>query len=102
MDIISNIFLHAVALSALAVVALHQILKLKIVPLSFANKYPVPSLIVLSIGASLVATWKTAVQPHSWTDWLVLVATIAVSAALTYRTTIQSWAQLRAMEGSGE
>lgn len=99
MDIISSVFAHAVAVSALAVVALHQILKLKIVPSTFANRYPVPTLIVLSVIASVMAVWKTAVTPHTWTDWLVLVATIAVAAALTYRTTIANWAELRSLEG---
>lgn len=99
MDIISTVFAHAVALSALAVVALQEILKLKLVPLKWANKYPVPTLIVLSILASLVTVWQTTVSPASWTDWLILVGTIAVTAAFTYRTTIANWAELREMEG---
>jgi hypothetical protein len=102
MDIITNTFTHAVALSALAVVALHEILKLKFVPWGFVNKYPVLALILLSIGASAVVAWRTAVQPQTFADWVVLVATTAVTAALTYITTIKNWAQLRAMEGSGE
>lgn len=102
MDIFTNLFAHAVALSALAIVAIQQILKLNLVPLAFANKYPVPTLILLSVGASIVTVLTTPINPHSWTDWLVLGGTIAVTAALTYRTTLKNWTQLRALEGEGK
>lgn len=102
MDLFSTLFAHAVALSALATVGIHQILKLQIIPSEFANKYPVPLLILLSIGTSVVAVWRTALAPKAWTDWLVLVATVAVTAALTYRTTLANWTELRALEGPGK
>lgn len=101
MDILTNLFVHAVALSALAVVAIQQILKLNLVPLAFANKYPVPTLIILSVVASIVTVVTTPLVIQSWTDWLVLASTIAVTAALTYRTTLKNWAELRALEGDG-
>lgn len=100
MDIISTIYAHAVALSALAVVALHQALKFKWIPWAFFNKYPVPGLILLSAGASAVVSWQTDVQPQSWTDWLVLGATIAVTSAITYLATVKNWREVRAMEGA--
>lgn len=95
-----SFFTHAVALSALAVVGVQQFLKLKFVPVSFANKYPVPTNIGLSILASLVAVWRSnAVHPVTWADWLVLVGTVSVTAALTYNQLLKNWAELRATEG---
>lgn len=93
-------FTNATALAALAVVGVQQVLKLKIVPLAIANKYPVPTNIVLSILAALVVTWQTAIQPTTWNEWVVLVATISVVAALTYNMTLRNWTELREMEGA--
>lgn len=98
MDILSSIYLHAVAVSALATVALLQILKLRLFPPTFANKYPVPTLIVLSVAAAIWTVLRSSVAPKTWTDWVVLTGTIGVVAALTYRTTIANWAELREIE----
>lgn len=96
-------FTHTVALAALAVVAIQQVLKLKVIPIAFANRYPVPTLILLSIGASIFVVWQSAVaMPTRWTDWLLLVATTAVVAAITYNNTIKNWVQLRSLEGEGK
>lgn len=99
---ISN-FAHVSGLAALAVVALQQILKLNFVPGAFANRYPVPTNILLSIGAAMIAVWQTnAINPVTWTGWLQLVATIAVVAAIVYNQLIGRWAQLKAAEGEGK
>lgn len=93
-------FTHITALSALAVVAVQQILKLKAIPIGFANRYPVPTNILLSVVAAVVVTWRDLVkQPQSWTDWVLLVATVSVVAAVVYNSTLRNWSQLRAMEG---
>lgn len=100
MDILTSIYLHAVVLSALSVVLLHQILKS--IPSYFtnlANKYPVPALIVLSVGTSAFVVWRGVITaPKAWTDWVILVATVAVTAAITYITTVKNWQQVRALE----
>lgn len=94
-------FTHATALAALAVVVLQQILKFKFVPVNFANKYPVPTNILLSIGAALYVVWQSDVPtPHVWTSWVQLVATISVVAAITYNMLLRNWTELRATEGS--
>ena len=96
-----SFFAHAVALSALAVVGIQQFLKFKFIPVSFANKYPVPTNILLSIGASVVAVWQSnPLHPVSWTDWLLLVATVSVTAALTYNQLLKNWTELRETEGA--
>lgn len=92
-------FTNISALAALAVVAVQQILKLKFIPVAFANRYPVPTLILLSIVAAIIAVWQTPVNPQSWTDWVLLVSTIGVVAAITYNMTLRNWSQLREMEG---
>lgn len=102
MDFLPHFINNVTILSALAVLALHQILKLKFIPIGFANKYPVPTLILLSIGAAAVAVLTTPVTATSWTDWLLLVVTIAVVAAVVYNSTIRNWAELRASEGAPE
>lgn len=90
------------SLAAAGVVLLvQQILKLKIVPLAFANKYPVPTNIVLSIIATLVLV------PVQWSmnniGHLVLqVVTVGVTAAIAYNQLFGKWTELRAMEGSGK
>lgn len=97
-----SFFAHAVALSAIAVVAVHQFLKLNFVPFDFANKYPVPTNIALSILASVYAVWHdNAPQPHSWTDWVLLAATVSVSAAVTYNQLLKNWTELRQTETQG-
>lgn len=95
-------FTEATLLSALAVVAVQQVLKLRIIPLGFANKYPVPTLILLSLGAAAFVVIQQGVVITDWVDWVVLTATIAVIAALTYRTTLRDWQELRSLEGTGK
>jgi hypothetical protein len=95
MDFFTAVTLYAAG----AVLVVQQILKLKIVPLAFANKYPVPTNIVLSIIAAVVATWQTDVQPHTWNQWVAFVGLIAVVAAVAYNQLIGKWAELRSMEG---
>lgn len=91
---------HVTALSGLAVVAIQQILKLKVVPVSFANRYPVPTLILLSILTSIFIVWRELVAaPASWTDWVLLVVTVGIVAAFTYNNTVRNWTEVRASEG---
>lgn len=92
-------FTHVTALAALSVVGVQQILKLKVVPNGFANRYPVPTLIILSIIASVIAVAQTPVNADAWTDWVLLVGTVAVVAAITYNMTLKNWSELRELEG---
>jgi hypothetical protein len=94
-----DIINQATIITALATTGILQLLKLRIVPTNFVNKYPVPSLLVVStLSAVLITAWNW-VNPTGWKDWVVMVAVIAVSAALTYRTTLQNWTELRSLEG---
>lgn len=83
-------FAQITALAALSVVAVQQILKLNAIPVYFANKYPVFTNILLSIIASTIVTWKSAVTLAGWTQWVVYVATVSVLAAVTYNMTIKN------------
>lgn len=83
-------FAQITALAALSVVAVQQILKLNVIPVYFANKYPVLTNIVLSMIASVVVTWQTAVKLVTWQEWLAYVATISVLAAVTYNMTLRN------------
>lgn len=83
-------FAQVTALAALAVVAVQQILKLNIVPVFFANKYPVFTNIVLSVIASVIVTWQTAVNLVGWTAWVAYVGTVSVLAAVTYNMTLKN------------
>lgn len=90
---------HVTVMAGLAVLAVHQLLKLKFIPVAFANRYPVPTAILLSAGASFFVVWKEMVAtPQAWTDWIVLGVTVLLVAAITYNMTIRNWVQLRAME----
>jgi hypothetical protein len=95
-----DFFNHVTILVGLAVMAVQQILTFRAVPVSFANRYPVPTLIVLSTVASILAVvFNKEAVPQSVGDWVLLVASVGVTAAVVYNHTLRNWAQLRAMEG---
>lgn len=83
-------FTQITVLAGLAVVAVQQILKLNIVPVYFANKYPVITNFVLSIIASVIVSWQTAITLVTWLQWVTYVATVIVIAAVTYNMTIKN------------
>lgn len=82
-------FATITALAALAVVVVQQILKLNVIPVFFANKYPVLTNIGLSIIAAVVVTWQTAVDLTNVAAWVAYVGTVSVLAAVTYNNTIR-------------
>jgi hypothetical protein len=83
-------FAQITALAALSVVAVQQILKLNVIPLYFANKYPVLTNLLLSIIASVVVTWQTAINLVGVGAWVAYVGTVSVLAAVTYNMTIKN------------
>lgn len=83
-------FSEVTALAALAVVAVQQILKLNVIPVYFANKYPILTNVILSAVAAVVVTWQTAVNLVTWAQWVVYVATVSVLAAITYNMTLKN------------
>ncbi len=95
-------FLTEASLAAAGVVLLvQQILKLNIVPLAFANRYPVPTNILLSIVATIFLV------PINWSldnvgDLALQIGTVAVVAAIAYNQLLGKWEQLRAAEGEGK
>lgn len=82
-------FAEVTALAALAVVVVQQILKLNVVPIYFANRFPVLTNIGLSIIASIVVTWKTAIHLATIEQWIAYIGTVSVLAAITYNMTIK-------------
>lgn len=83
-------FTQITALAALAVVVIQSILKLNVIPVFFANKYPVLTNIVLSLIASVVVTWQTVIALTGWVQWVTYVGTVSVLAAITYNTTLRN------------
>lgn len=83
-----NLVTEWTALAALAVVVVQQILKLNVIPLYFANRYPVITNVLLSIVAAIVVNWRTVVNLSGWANWLTEVAVISVVAAITYNATL--------------
>jgi hypothetical protein len=95
-------FLSGAALIAATVVVLvQQILKLNLVPLAFANRYPVPTNILLSIVATLFVV-KPAFNLSNLPGLFVQVGTVAVVAAISYNQLLGKWSQLKAAEGEGK
>lgn len=95
MDFVTKVTL----LAGVGVLVVQQILKILPVRLTdFANKYPVPTNIVLSLGAAGFAVWQNFVEPKVWTDWVALVAIIAGTAAIIYNQLISRWTELRNLE----
>ena len=92
-------FAQVTGLAALAVVVVQQILKARIVPLSFANRAPVLTNVVLSFIASLVVTWETALTLTTPAGWVAYVLLVSVVSAITYNNTIRNSSTIRATEG---
>lgn len=83
-------FAEITALAALAVVAVQQILKLNVIPVYFANKYPVLTNIVLSFIASVVVTWQTAINLVGVAQYVAYAATLSLLSAITYNMTLRN------------
>jgi len=83
-------FTEITALAALSVVAVQQILKLNVIPVYFANQYPVLTNVILSIIASIVVTYQSAINLVDWTQWVTYIATVSVLAAITYNMTLRN------------
>lgn len=85
-----EMFAEITALAALAVVAVQQILKLNVIPVYFANKYPIITNVVLSAIASVIVTWQTAISLVGWAEWVTYIGTVSVLAAITYNMTLRN------------
>lgn len=85
-----ELFTQITALAALSVVAVQQILKLNVIPVYFANKYPVITNVLLSIVASVIVSFKTVINLDGWVQWVSYIATVSVLAAITYNMTIKN------------
>ncbi len=83
-------FATITALATLAVVAVQQIFKLNVIPLYFANKYPLLTNIGLSLVASLIVTWQTAINLTTVWEWIAYVATVVILSAVTYNATLKN------------
>lgn len=96
---------QATVLGAGAVLLVQQILKLRILPVAFANRYPVPTNIVLSFIAALAITVPVAHLTFSWDNLDVILRTfglVAVGAAIAYNQLLSRWDQLKDSEGEGK
>lgn len=91
-----------VLLSAGAVTLVQQILKLKVVPIAFANRYPVPTNVILSAVAAVVVKWQDIVNLHSFGQWAAFIGIVAVVAAVTYNQLLSRSTELKSMEGTGK
>ena len=96
-------FLNAAVLQAgLAVTLVLQVLKLKIIPVAIANRYPVVVNILLSIIAAIFVIPSNEWHFHHWWEIVTQVGVIAVIAALTYNQLLARWTELRELEGKGK
>ena len=95
-------FATITALAALAVVAVQQILKLNVIPVFFANKYPLLTNIGLSIIASIIVTWQTIVDLTSVWAWIAYVGTVVVLSAITYNMTLRNSESVQAASNKVE
>lgn len=94
-------FLSGAALVAAGVVLLvEQILKLKIVPLAVANKYPVFTNIALSIIATVFLV-PVQLSFDNLGHLAIQVGTVAVTAAIAYNQLVSKSPEIKAMEGNG-
>jgi len=85
-----NSFAEITALAALSIVAVESILKLNVVPITFANRFPVTTNVLLSIAASIIVTWKTMIILTGLSQWVAYIATLSVLSAITYNMTLRN------------
>lgn len=86
-----QLFAQATALAAAAVVFIQQVLKLNVIPGTFATRWPVQTNVVLSLIAALVVSpinWS-ALVPAVVLDVLLQAGTIAVAAAIVYNQLVR-------------
>ncbi|WP_241473757.1 hypothetical protein [Mycolicibacterium neoaurum] len=84
-------YLSTAALTAAgAVVLVQEILKLNIVPGTFANRWPVPTNIILSIIATIVVV-RPVWDVNNLPALIAQIGTVAVVAAITYNQLLRSW-----------
>lgn len=91
-----ELFTQYTALASLAVVAVQQILKLNVIPVYFANKYPLITNVALSVIATVFVSWQNLVHLTTVAEWVTQVAIIAVVAAITYNVTLKQSAAVQA------
>lgn len=100
-----DLLTQATLLAAGAVLLVQQILKLNIIPVAFANRYPVPTNILLSIIATIIVTVPVVHVGFSWHNLPVILRTfglVAVGAAIAYNQLLGKWQQLKEAEGEGK
>lgn len=85
-----EVFAEITALAAISVTVVQQLLKLNAIPVYFANKYPLITNIALSIIASTVVTWQTAINLKTIAEWVAYVGTVVVLSAITYNMTLRN------------
>lgn len=100
-----DLLTQATVLAAGAVLLVQEILKLRIVPLAFANRYPVPTNILLSLIATVIVTVPVVNVGWDWHNTPLILRTfglISVGAAIAYNQLLSRWDQLKAVEGDGK
>ncbi len=100
-----DLLTQATLLAAGAVLLVQQILKLNIIPIAFANRYPVPTNILLSIIATVIVTVPVVHADWSWHNAPLILRTfglVAVGAAIAYNQLLSRWTQLKQAEGDGK
>lgn len=99
----------AVLAAGFAVAVIQQILKSNFIPVTFANRYPVPTNIVLSIVASVVVMWSQAVEAFNQalalgftvstlTSLAVVAGSIGLIASITYNNMLDKWPWIKRNE----
>jgi hypothetical protein len=81
-----DILTQASVVAAMAVLLIQQILKSKLIPVFFANKYPVETNIFLSVLATIVTfNWVNIdLTAGNWVLIARTLLTISIGAALSY------------------
>ncbi len=100
-----DLLTQATLLAAGAVTVIQQILKLNIIPVAFANKYPVPTNLLLSLIATVIVTVPVVQVGWSWDNAPLILRTfmlVAVGAAVVYNQLLDRWKQLKEAEGTGK
>lgn len=97
-----DLLTQASLVAASAVLIGQQILKLKIIPIGFANRYPVPTNLLLSVVATIIVTNWTDItwEAGNWDEIVRILTTISVGAAIAYNQLFGKWPELKASEGA--
>lgn len=93
---------RAVLAAGPIVLVVEELLKLRVVPLDWVNRHPVPANLVLSAAVTALMAPLTGIayELANWQEIASLWLLTALTAAVAYNQLLSKWDQLKRLEGT--